>query len=389
MFRTLFDSVRSFLKLESASGLVLMAATLLALFLANSVWAERYGELLAQPLGAYSVAMWINDGLMALFFFVVGMEIKHELMDGALASFDRAILPVIGAVGGMVVPALVFLGFAGSTVFAHGWGIPMATDIAFAVGVMALLGKRVPAQAKIFLLALAIADDLGAVLVIAIFYSTGLHALYLVGAVAVAGAIYALSRSNVRSIALHLPLGILMWWLVHHSGVHATIAGCVLGFLMPNTDSNPDDPTPLERWVHHLHPVSSFMIMPIFAFANAGLSFQGFEWSVLWTSPLVSAISYGLLIGKPLGIFGAAFLAIKLGFAKLPEAVRPVHLLGASALGGIGFTMALFVSNLALKSGEALELAKLGIVKGSLLSALLGVGIFLLFAKPNREPDPI
>ncbi len=381
MFRTLFDSMRSFLKLESASGLVLMAATLLALFLANSSFAETYGSILSTQLGPYSVALWINDGLMALFFFVVGMEIKHELMDGALASFDRAILPVVAAVGGMVVPALLFLAIAGKTEHAHGWGIPMATDIAFAVGVMALLGKRVPAQAKVFLLALAIADDLGAVLVIALFYSSGLHVLYLALAALVTLVIYILSIKQVRAVAIHLPLGLLLWWLVHHSGVHATIAGCVLGFLMPNTDSNPDDPTPLERWVSRLHPISGFVIMPIFALANAGLSFAGFEWQRLWTDTLISGISYGLLIGKPVGIFGASWIAIRVGLAKLPEDVRYSHLLGAAALGGIGFTMSLFVSGLALASPESLELAKLGIVKGSLLSALLGVAIYLIFTK--------
>lgn len=383
MLKTLFDSARSFLKLESASGIVLMAASLLALVLANSTFSSSYHEVLTLQLGPYSTATWINDGLMALFFFVVGMEIKHELMDGALASFDRAILPVVGAAGGMIVPAFVFLFFAGATEHAHGWGIPMATDIAFAVGVMALLGKRVPAQAKVFLLALAIADDLGAVLVIALFYSSGIHLLYLALAAGVTAAIYLLSKKNVRSVFVHLPLGVLLWWLVHHSGIHATIAGCALGFLMPNTDSNPDDPTPLERWVSRLHPVSGFVIMPIFALANAGLSFVVFDWNTLWTDRLISGISYGLLIGKPLGIFGASWLAVRFGLAKLPENVRYAHLFGAAALGGIGFTMALFVSGLALKTPEALELAKFGIVKGSLLSAALGVSVFI-FLRPAR-----
>ncbi|MES2855824.1 MAG: Na+/H+ antiporter NhaA [Bdellovibrionota bacterium] len=373
----LFSNVTRFLKLESASGIVLGLAAIAATIVANSAFNPVYQAALSTKLGPLSVSGWINDGLMALFFFVVGMEIKYELIDGALNSFARASLPVFGAIGGMIVPALIFYSLNHSGPYAAGWGIPMATDIAFAIGVITVLGNRVPQALKIFLLALAIADDLGAIIVIALFYSSGVKLAYLGIAAGILALIYFISRRDVRWVPLHVLLGLAVWFFVHEAGVHATIAGCALGFLMPHDDNNPADPTPLNRWVSRLHPVVGFAIMPIFAFANAGVVFSGIPWSEAFTHPLVIGIGLGLAVGKTIGIFGVSMLAVKLGFAKLPEMVNKRALLGTAALGGIGFTMALFIAGLALKTNSAMNLAKVGIIGGSLLSAVIGVALLM------------
>jgi NhaA family Na+:H+ antiporter len=341
-----------FFKSEAASGVILLLAAVLAMLVANSTLADGYASAFATPLGPLTVSGWINDGLMAIFFFVVGMEIKSELTSGALASRDRALLPAAGALGGMILPALIYLLFQND----RGWGIPMATDIAFAVGVLSLF--RVPTQLKVFLLALAIVDDLGAVLVIALFYTSELHWLYLGLACAVG-----VACTFVRGLWFAI-LGVLLWWLVHHSGIHATVAGCALGFMVR-------DPKPL---IERLHGWSSFVIMPIFAFANAGLRFGDVSWSDVWRVPLVSGISYGLLIGKPIGILLACWIVVRLGWARLEVSWR--SLAAVACLGGIGFTMSLFIAGLALSDPHAHELAKLGIVKGSLLSACVG-GVWL------------
>lgn len=377
-------NVQRFLKFESASGVVLAVAAILAMFVANSRYADLYHSLLHANLGPLSVELWINDVLMAIFFYVVGMEIKHEISDGALASREKAMLPIVAALGGMVAPALIYAFYNSGTELSRGWGIPMATDIAFAVGVLSLLGKRVPVALKVFLLALAIADDLGAVIVIAVFYSSGIKLVSLIAAVALGALIWFLARKKIRSVPLHVGLAVVLWLLVFDSGIHATIAGCMLGFLMPNDDEAPEDPTPLERWVARLHPVVGFAIMPLFAFANAGLSFAGIDWEVALAAPLVSGISYGLLIGKPLGIFGFSWLCEKLGFVSRPEGVSLGQLFGVACLGGIGFTMALFVSRLALATPESQELAKIGIIKGSLLSAFVGSAVLFLVSRKPR-----
>ncbi|HVK62234.1 MAG TPA: Na+/H+ antiporter NhaA [Bdellovibrionales bacterium] len=381
-FSTIFSNIQKFWKLESASGFVLAAAAVIAIAIANSPLNDAYQRILSTAVGPLSVSHWINDGLMALFFFVVGMEIKYELIDGALNSVERAALPIVAAIGGMVVPAAIFLGFNLFKEHMHGWGIPMATDIAFAVGVMTVLGKRVPAALKVFLLALAIADDLGAVIVIAVFYTSGVKLMYLLAAVALLVVIRFAASREVRWVPLHILLGLAVWYLVHEAGVHATIAGCALGFLMPHDDMMPSDPTPLERWIHRLHPIVGFGIMPIFALANAGIVFSGIDWSGALTHPLVLGIAVGLAIGKPLGIFGASWLAIRFGIAKAPEGVRSSALLAAGCLGGIGFTMALFIAGLALKSEQAMILAKVGIIGGSIVSAALGA--IILLRQPER-----
>jgi NhaA family Na+:H+ antiporter len=384
LLNQLFGGVLRFLRLEAASGILLLICAVMAMVIANSDLAHNYQNLLNTKIGFLSLSHWINDGLMAIFFFLVGMEIKHELTDGALASFDRAALPVCAAVGGMLAPAAIFLLLHPGGESQRGWGIPMATDIAFAVGVLTLLGRRVPTELKVFLLALAIADDLGAVLVIAFFYTSGLKLGSLAIAVLLFGMIWYLGRNHYRWIALNLPLGVAAWWFVHEAGVHATIAGCVLGFLMPHDDLNPNDPTPLERWVARLHPWVSFGIMPIFALANAGVALGDFSAEIIISEPLVNAVSFGLFLGKPIGIFLVSWIAIKVGLASLPRGVSLTMLLGAGALGGIGFTMALFIANLALPNPVDLDLAKIGIIKGSLLSAALGVSTLLLAFRASQ-----
>ena len=354
-----------FFKMESASGIVLLLAALLAVVIANSPLSAIYHQALEFQAGPFSVSEWINDGLMAFFFFVVGLEIKAELTDGELSTRDRAVLPVIGAVGGMIAPVLVYFCFTTN----RGWGIPMATDIAFAVGVLSLF--RVRSSLKVFLLALAIVDDLGAVLVIALFYTSkiqiwSLLASVLVGAFAAwvaAGGFRVKWRAGAFFVS-----ALLFWWLVHDSGIHATIAGALLGFMVK-------EPRSLS---HRLHALSSFVVMPIFALANAGVSIGDF----FVTTPLINAVSIGLLVGKPVGIVSASWLALRSGFARMD--FSPRELIGAACLGGIGFTMSIFIATLAF-SGESLELAKLGIVRGSLLSAVLGAGLLAMTKMKRRS----
>ncbi len=361
----------SFFKTEAAGGVVLFAAALSAILVANSPLREISVSVLNATLGPFTVTGWINDGLMAIFFFVVGMEIKSELTTGSLKTFQRALFPVVGAIGGMVVPVAFFLFFARGSSAEPGWAIPMATDIAFAMGVLSLFGRRIPTELKVFLLALAIADDLGAVLVIALVYTSQLFAIYL--AISIALGLLIFFNRKRAPVWIQLPLGLAFWFCVHHSGIHATIAGVVLGFFVVHP----------RAWISRLHGLSSFLIMPVFAFANAGLVFGDISLGEVLSNPLVSGISYGLLIGKPLGIFGACWLSVRLGFAR--TTIRWPLLVGAGCLGGIGFTMSLFVSGLALTDAHLLELAKLGVVKGSLLSAVAG-SIVLRFGGRQLAP---
>lgn len=347
----------SFFRSEAASGVVLLMAAVVAVLIANSGLHETYLSILAMPFGPLTVGAWINDGLMAFFFFVVGLEIKAELKDGALSTRDRALLPAVGALGGMVVPALIYLCFQRD----RGWGIPMATDIAFAVGVLSLF--RVSPPLKIFLLALAIVDDLGAVLVIAIFYTASLQWVWLLAAVGCGAAAYFSQR---RWYFLIFAVG--TWWLVHLSGVHATIAGCALGLLIREP----------RRLCERLHGWSAFIVMPIFALANAGVVIG----DVFQSTPIINGVSLGLLIGKPVGILAACWIAVKTGAARIDFSWRA--LAGVACLGGIGFTMSVFIAGLAFPDTETLELAKLGIIRGSLLSALLGT-LVLSIGKATRR----
>ena len=374
------NAIKKFLHLESASGIILILAALLALFLANSPLAHHYQAFLVidvqiriGALGLHKpLLLWINDGLMAIFFLLIGLEVKREMIDGALSSREQAIFPAIAAMGGMLAPALIYLLFNHDNPETHsGWAIPAATDIAFALGVMALLGKRVPTSLKVFLLALAIIDDLGVILIIALFYTSQLNLAALAIAAVAVGILFWMNRRGVDRLSWYLLVGTLLWVAVLKSGVHATLAGVIVGFLIPNRGRR--YVSPLKHLEHRLHPWSSYLILPLFAFANAGISLAGVSLASLAT-PVPLGIMLGLFVGKPLGISLISWLAIKTGLARLPKGIGMRHILAVSVLCGIGFTMSIFISSLAFHGGAAdySTLSRLGILSGSTMAAVLG-----------------
>ena len=379
---------REFLDSEASGGIVLMLAAALALIVANSPLSETYFAALHAYLGPLSVSHWINDGLMAVFFLLVGLEIKREMLDGQLSTWPRRMLPGIAAAGGMAVPALVYVAINRDNAAAlPGWAIPTATDIAFALGVLSLLGNRVPASLKVFLTALAIIDDLGAVVIIALFYTGGLSLAYLAAALAVIAVLVALNRMGVLSLAPYVALGLVLWVLVLKSGVHATLAGVALALTVPLRAApgiaRDLDHSPLHRLEHALHGVVPFVIIPVFGFANAGVSLAGVSLANL-AEPLTLGVAAGLVIGKLVGVFGSSALAIRLGLADLPARAGWTHMLGVSLLCGIGFTMSLFIGLLAFADDAAMQDAvKVGILAGSLVAALLGAAV--LMAAPAAE----
>ena len=381
--------IQEFMALEASGGLVLLGVTVLSLLLANSPVSEFYFSALHFYIGPLSVHHWINDGLMAIFFLLVGLEIKHEVTQGELATAQQRLLPSLGALAGMVVPALVFLFFTREQPeLWRGWAIPSATDIAFALGILSLLGDRVPASVKIFLTALAIIDDLGAVLVIALFYGGDIAWQYLGLAALVLGALVALNRANVRRLSAYSILGFFLWLFILRSGIHATLAGVLLAFTIPlsvpTPDEEPDD-SPLHRLENKLDRVVPFLIVPLFGFANAGISFQGLSSSVL-VEPLTLGVGLGLLVGKAVGIFGVTFLLVKAKKATLPEGASWLQFLGLCFLCGIGFTMSLFIGLLAFASDPMLqEESKIGILLGSFCSSLLGFGLLYFQGSQNRS----
>ncbi|MER9440789.1 Na+/H+ antiporter NhaA [Mesorhizobium sp. M0340] len=381
--KRLVSMLREFLDSEAAGGLILMAAAALALIVANSPLAEAYFSALHAYLGPLSVSHWINDGLMAVFFLLVGLEIKREMLDGQLSTWPRRVLPGIAAAGGMAVPALVYVAINRNNPAAlSGWAIPTATDIAFALGVLSLLGSRVPGSLKIFLTALAIIDDLGAVLIIAVFYTSGLSLAYLGAAFAVIALLVVLNRMRVLTLLPYIVLGVVLWVLVLKSGVHATLAGVALALTIPlkiSPGSGHDlDHSPLHRLEHGLHKIVAFFVIPIFGFANAGVSLGGLSAAAL-VEPLTLGVAAGLVAGKLVGVFGSSALAIRLGFADLPVNAGWPHMIGISLLCGIGFTMSLFIGLLAFASEVALQDAvKVGILAGSLIAALVGAAVLLV-----------
>jgi NhaA family Na+:H+ antiporter len=383
------DVIRNFFKMESAGGIILVIAAAIAMFVANSPLNEMYQGVLHTYVFGLSISHWINDGLMAIFFFLIGLEVKRELLEGALKSRETAIFPAIAAVGGMLAPALIYVLFnMGDPEAMSGWAIPAATDIAFALGIMALLGKRVPVALKVFLLALAIIDDLGVIVIIALFYSSDLSTLALTIGFIMTAVLFMLNAKKVTSIPVYLLVGAVLWVSVLASGVHATLAGVVLGFAIP-LRGNEGEKSPLKHIEHALHPYVAFLILPIFAFANAGISLEGVSMSGL-TSMLPLGIALGLLVGKPLGIFSFSWLAVKLGVAKLPDGVDFKQVFAVSVLCGIGFTMSIFISSLAFTgvSPEFDTYARLGILMGSTTAAVLGY-ILLNFSLPKEEaPEP-
>ncbi|NVC93174.1 Na+/H+ antiporter NhaA [Vibrio natriegens] len=378
------DAIRDFFKMESAGGILLVIAAAIAMTIANTPLGETYQSILHTYVLGMSVSHWINDGLMAVFFLLIGLEVKRELLEGALKSKETAIFPAIAAVGGMLAPALIYVAFNASDAEAvSGWAIPAATDIAFALGIMALLGKRVPVSLKVFLLALAIIDDLGVVVIIALFYTGDLSTMALLVGFAMTGLLFLLNAKKVTKLTPYMIVGAILWFAVLKSGVHATLAGVVIGFAIP-LQGKPGEHSPLKHMEHALHPYVAFGILPLFAFANAGISLEGVSISGL-TSMLPLGIALGLLVGKPLGIFTFSWAAVKLGVAKLPEGIGFKHIFAVSVLCGIGFTMSIFISSLAFGnvSPEFDTYARLGILMGSTTAAIIGY-VLLHLSLPKK-----
>jgi len=414
--------VARFLRIEAAGGVLLLVGALVAVVWANSPWSDSYVHLwetvFELRLGGFSLEMdlreWVNDGAMALFFFVVGMEIKREMVSGDLQDPKAAALPIIAAAGGMLVPALIFLACNLGGPGSGGWGIPMATDIAFAVGVVSLLGPTVPVQLKLFLLTLAVADDLGAIFVIAIAYSQGMEPLWLAGATAAFVAVVALKRARVWFVPVYVVIGVVAWYCMLRSGVHATVAGVVLGFLTPTrplraevpgdelasrlapgSDVGPSavrdatfhikESVPIDvRLVDLLHPWTGYVIIPIFALANAGVPLDADALSRATTSTVTLGVFLGLVVGKTVGVMAASTLAVRAGVARLPQGSTPLQLLGAALAAGIGFTVAIFVTGISLDDAALQDEAKIGIFAASFVAALASVLVFRVAARRAR-----
>jgi NhaA family Na+:H+ antiporter len=374
-------TIETFLKKESASGIILMFAAIFAMIFANSPWVSWYNLLLDVPVvvavGSFEIAkpllLWVNDGLMALFFFLVGLELKREFLEGDLSQPGQVTLPAIGAVGGMVMPALIYAAFNYDNINAiNGWAIPTATDIAFALGILAIIGSKVPLQLKVFLTSLAIFDDLGAIIIIALFYTDQLSTLALVISAVMLSILFVMNRKNVTSTSPYIFIGLVLWVAVLKSGVHATLAGVILAFFI-TIKGKGYDPSPLKSLEHNLHTTVAFIVLPIFAFANAGINFSGIGVEQVM-SPVPLGIILGLFLGKQLGVFGFCYIAIKLGYANLPKNVNWTLLYGVALLCGVGFTMSLFIGSLAFEQSSSSPIFqdRLGIVVGSLISGIFG-----------------
>lgn len=368
---------QKFFQSGKVGGIILLFCVIISLIIANSSLATNFSTFLSQHLGfkigsveiKYSISAWINDGLMAIFFLLVGLEIKRELIEGELSTVKKASLPVLAAVGGMAIPALTYFFFNKGEATASGWGIPMATDIAFALAIIAMLGKSVPASLKIFLAALAIADDLGAILVIAIFYTEQIHWNYLLMGGGIFALLLALNYFKVKSLWFYLIPGIFLWYFVHHSGIHATIAGVLLAFTIPTNDT--DIESPLEKLEHFLTVPVNFLIMPIFALANTNITFEKGMIEGL-NSPLGFGIIVGLFFGKTIGITLFSWFAVKIKLAKLPSGANWQHVIGVGMLAGIGFTMSIFISLLSFSDPFHITEAKFAILCASVISGLIG-----------------
>ena len=362
---------KDFFESEKAGGLLLLLVTLLSLALANSPIQSSYINFWETEIGHHSITHWINDGLMTIFFLLIGLELEREMYGGELSDIRNATLPIFGALGGMLIPAGLFLAFNWGTITQNGAGIPMATDIAFAIGILSLLGNRVPTSLKIFLTALAVIDDLGAILVIAIFYTETISFLYLGMAFGIMGILFILNRKNVHSLIPYLIGGAVMWYCMLNSGVHATITGVLLAFVIPY--GNGGKKTSSYRLQHFLHRPVAFVILPLFAIANTGIAIDS-NWQEGLTHSNSYGIMAGLIIGKPIGITLFALLCVKLGIGSLPKDLKWKHILGAGMLGGIGFTMSIFITLLAFKNdGEAvITYSKIAILVASFVSGTLG-----------------
>ena len=381
-----------FIRSEVAGGAVLLVAALIALAWANAPFGETYESFwetkLTLGFGNFekseSLQYWVNDLLMVLFFFVVGLEIKRELVVGELNDRKKARLPLIAALGGVILPGIIFISLNLGGESARGWAIPMATDIAFAVGVLALLGKRIPSSIRVLLLSIAIVDDVIAILIIAVFYASSLSLLWIAISIIGFGVVLIMQRVGVNHIWPYWVIGAFIWVAVLSSGVHATIAGVILGLMTP---AHPiEGRHVLEDLEYRLHPWTSFLIVPLFALANAGVFLGGGIIGEAVVDPLFIGIAVGLVAGKLVGITGAILLARRFGLGEVPAGVNTGHILGVGALGGIGFTVSIFITGLAFESNELIEIAKLGIFTGSLIAALLGTAILLLNTRPGKSP---
>ncbi len=395
--RRVIDAAQAFVRIEASSGISLFVAAVVAMLWANSRWGGFYTDLwhtqLSVNAGIFRIDEdlrgWLNDGLMTLFFFLMGLEIKRELARGEMSDARRALLPGVAALGGMAVPALIYIGFNHGTAASSGWGIPMATDIAFALGVLSLLGRRIPFGVKVFLLALAIADDIGAIIVIAVFYTASIDVGALLLAIAILTSVVLLSRFGLRFIGVYAILGVALWVAVFESGVHATLAGVALGLLTP---ANPQDmPTlsasraesdaPLDQIERFLLPGVSFLVVPLFALANAGVVVSQDLAREALTSPISQGVVLGLVLGKPFGIVAATWLAVRLRLCALPKGATWWHIAGVGLLGGIGFTVSLLVAGLALNTPEAIVDAKLGVLCASVVAAVIGSAFLLVVSQ--------
>ncbi|WP_313000788.1 Na+/H+ antiporter NhaA [Chryseobacterium gleum] len=381
---------KKFFNNSQSSGIILIFCVLISLFIANSSAAENFQQFLDKEVGThlfgleYPVSIWINDGLMAIFFLLVGLEIKRELIEGELSSFKNASLPIFAAVGGMLVPAVIYSIFNTGTEYSNGWGIPMATDIAFSLAIISMLGKKIPNSIKIFLAALAIVDDLGAILVIAIFYTEQIHWSYLLLSFGVTALLFILNFLKVTRIIFYIIPGLFLWYFLHHSGIHATIAGVLLAFSIPTNASNVEI-SPLEKLEHQLHILVSFLIMPVFALTNTNITFSN-EMVTGVTSTLGLGIICGLVLGKLLGINLFSLIAIRLKLSSLPQNSNWLQMIGVGLLAGIGFTMSIFIALLSFKEEIPIQdEAKFAILIASFIAAIAGFTILSISSKENPE----
>jgi len=388
----LLRAIDKFFRHEASGGILLMLSAVAALVVANSALSGTYesvlGSYLAVTLDGHGLKkpliLWINDGLMAIFFFLIGLELKREMMEGKLKNPADVVLPGMAAVGGMIVPALIFVFFNWGLPSISGWAIPAATDIAFALGILALMGTRAPASLKVFLLTLAILDDLGAIVIIALFYTAELKVDYLYLALLPLGGLIWLNLKGAHRVAPALMLGVVMWFFVLKSGVHATLAGVVTAFCIPLTDKW--GKSPLHSLEHGLTPYVLYLIIPIFAFANAGVVLQGMTFADL-LAPLPLGIALGLIAGKQLGVFGITYVMVKSGMSRMPHGANWMHIYGVACLAGIGFTMSLFIGSLSFSDAAMMNQVRLGVLSGSAISALLGAGALLLAGREKEEPQ--
>jgi len=389
MLLRMFDR---FFRHDASGGILLMLSAVAAMIIANSAMAPYYSDALGAKLAITlngeglnkPMILWINDGLMAVFFFLVGLELKREILEGKLKNPRDVILPGMAAVGGMAVPAVIFVALNwGSPETLSGWAIPAATDIAFALGILALVGSRAPAALKVFLLTLAILDDLGAIIIIALFYTADLKIDYLYLSLLPLVGLFWMNHRRIHRVAPMILLGIIMWVLVLKSGVHATLAGVVTAFFIPMTDRW--GKSPLHAVEHALAPYVLYLIVPIFAFANAGVVLAGLSLADM-IAPLPLGIAAGLVIGKQLGVFGLVFVMVKLGLARLPNGVNWAHVYGVACLAGIGFTMSLFIGGLSFADQALMNQVRLGVLSGSVISALAGYAVLMLAGQATEEP---